>query len=150
MTGAATAWADPARSEQIIANVVGNARRFARRTVVVDVVDDADRARIVISDDGPGFPEQFLASAFDRFSQADPTRRRSGGSGLGLAIVAALTAAQDGTVEARNGGLLGRVILSRTSSQKQRGHCMKSSILERDTLKGAACPGWYGCERSRK
>ena len=47
-----------------------------------------------------------------------------------------------------NGGVLGRVILSRTSSQKQRGHCIYNSILERETLKGAVCPGLYGTDRS--
>src|ERR1700743_839672 len=47
-----------------------------------------------------------------------------------------------------NGGELGRVILSRTSNQKQRGHCMYSSILLRLTLNGAVCPGLYGCDRS--
>jgi len=42
---------------------------------------------LTIADDGAGFPEDFLANAFDRFSQANPARTRNGrGSGLGLAI----------------------------------------------------------------
>jgi len=40
-----------------------------------------------------------------------------------------------------NGGLEGRVILRRTSSQKQRGHWQNNSILLRETLYGAVCPG---------
>lgn len=47
-----------------------------------------------------------------------------------------------------NGGLFGLVIFKRTSSQKQRWHCIKSSILEREILNGAVCPGLYGMFRS--
>jgi hypothetical protein len=47
-----------------------------------------------------------------------------------------------------NGGPLGRLIFSRASSQKQRGHCVNSSIFERETLKTSACPARYGAARS--
>jgi hypothetical protein len=40
-----------------------------------------------------------------------------------------------------NGGDDGWDIFRRTSNQKQRGHCEYSSILLRDTLNGAVCPG---------
>jgi signal transduction histidine kinase len=39
-----------------------------------------------VVDDGPGFPDGFVARAFDRFSRADQARGR-GGTGLGLSIV---------------------------------------------------------------
>ena len=70
---------------------------------------------LVVADTGPGFPDEFLPHAFDRFARADKGRSRSssvGGSGLGLAIVAALAAAHGGTAAAANvpnGGAIVRV-----------------------------------------
>jgi signal transduction histidine kinase len=54
-----------------------------------------------VTDEGPGFPAQFLPKAFDRLARAEASRA-SPGSGLGLALVAAVTAAHDGTVRAEN------------------------------------------------
>lgn len=48
---------------------------------------------LVVSDDGPGIPEEDLPTLFDRFTQAsggEESVRDAGGSGLGLAIVRAL------------------------------------------------------------
>ena len=56
-----------------------------------------------VADDGPGFPEEFLPHAFERFRRADTARARSeGGSGLGLAIVETIARAHDGRVRAAN------------------------------------------------
>ena len=44
------------------------------------------RVAIHVTDEGAGFPEDFLPHAFERFSRADAARGR-GGAGLGLAIV---------------------------------------------------------------
>jgi signal transduction histidine kinase len=54
-----------------------------------------------VRDEGPGFPEAFLPTAFDRFTRADHARAR-GGTGLGLAIVAAIAAAHGGEAAATN------------------------------------------------
>jgi two-component system, OmpR family, sensor kinase len=59
-----------------------------------------------VRDDGSGFPPQFLAQAFERFSRAKGSRTTPG-VGLGLAIVAAITHAYVGTATAlsnRDGG----------------------------------------------
>jgi signal transduction histidine kinase len=50
-----------------------------------------------VSDDGPGFPADFLDSAFERFTRADEGRT-GGGAGLGLAIVRAIARAHGGEV----------------------------------------------------
>lgn len=101
--GDVVAAADPVALDRVIDNLVANARRHARTRVRVDIGRDGERARLVVVDDGPGFPPEFLPVAFDRFSRADATRDRyHGGTGLGLAIVGTLVNAQGGWVQAGN------------------------------------------------
>jgi signal transduction histidine kinase len=57
-----------------------------------------------VQDEGPGFPEDFLPRAFERFTRADQGRS-TGGTGLGLAIASAVATAHRGSAKARNGPL---------------------------------------------
>lgn len=103
-----TVAADPALLERVLGNLIDNAFRHAATTVRVSVGADCDEGRLVVADDGSGFPPAFLPMAFDRFSRADPVRGRDGGgSGLGLAIVASLVQGQGGRVQLGNGEPLG-------------------------------------------
>ncbi len=54
-----------------------------------------------VRDEGPGFPPPFIATAFERFTRADPARAR-GGSGLGLSIVQVIARAHGGVARAAN------------------------------------------------
>lgn len=56
-------------------------------------------ARIWLSDDGPGIPEEDQDAIFRRFRRASTRSRRSEGAGLGLAIVRAIAEAHKGRVE---------------------------------------------------
>jgi signal transduction histidine kinase len=96
---------DALRLRQAVENLLHNAVRVAPPGTEVLVRAWADPAgvHIEVSDHGPGFPEDFLPHAFERFRRADAARaRHDGGAGLGLAIVAAIAEAYGGTVEARN------------------------------------------------
>jgi signal transduction histidine kinase len=111
--------ADRERLEQVLSNLVANARRFALGRVQVTVRSSGvQEAEIEVADDGPGFPAHLVDHAFDRFRRADQARggRRIGGegTGLGLAIVSALVAAHDGTVGAANGPPLGGAVVTVT------------------------------------
>lgn len=102
----------PEHVGRALRNLIDNAVRHAPDSseVTVDVSSRSDAAVVTVTDRGPGFDAEFVASAFDRFSRADPSRvRETGGSGLGLAIVEGLITALDGRVwvDAGPGGRVG-------------------------------------------
>ena len=90
-------WCDRVLVEQALGNLVQNAIRHGGGRIVLA----ADATELRVSDDGPGFPRDFLPVAFERFARAD-TGRSGGGTGLGLSIVAAIAAAHGGEAGARN------------------------------------------------
>ena len=101
---------DPARLNQILLNLAGNAVKFtahggihlrARRTVN----DEAETARIAVevTDTGIGIAADRLEMIFNEFTQADSdTTRKYGGTGLGLTISRRLAEMQGGTLTVRS------------------------------------------------
>ena len=88
---------DRIRLEQALVNLVDNALRYGGRSVTLT----AHGTELHVTDDGPGFPPEFLGRAFERFSRADAARAR-GGAGLGLAIVRTIAEAHGGHAHAAN------------------------------------------------
>jgi two-component system, OmpR family, sensor kinase len=109
---------DARRVEQVVSNLVTNARRYADHAVRVDVArDDAQGdgswVSVRVADDGPGFPASMLPVTFERFVRPDAARSRAdGGTGLGLAISAEAVRAVGGTITAGNGGPLGGAVVT--------------------------------------
>jgi signal transduction histidine kinase len=93
--------ADPERVEQALANLVENALAYGDGEIVLSALRDADSVELHVTDRGPGFPEEFLSRAFERFSRADDARVHDG-SGLGLSIVAVVAEAHGGDAAATN------------------------------------------------
>ncbi|MGQ4600015.1 ATP-binding protein [Nocardia sp. R6R-6] len=93
--------ADPSQLERAIGNLIDNAVDHGRPPIIVQAAELDGLVTITVRDHGPGFPPQFLARAFDRFTRAD-TARTSGGTGLGLAIAAAVIGRHHGTIRATN------------------------------------------------
>ena len=110
---------DENRVRQVVANLLGNARRFTSDDSPIEITVGVDAATsmgwIAVSDHGEGVPEQIREHIFERFWRADTSRaRETGGSGLGLAIVASIVSALNGTVvveETPGGGATFRVSL---------------------------------------
>jgi signal transduction histidine kinase len=97
--------ADPVRVEQALGNLIANALAHGRGTVELSARRSNGHVELHVTDEGDGFPDAFVARAFDRFSRADDARGR-GGSGLGLAIVDAIADAHGGSagIGRRDGG----------------------------------------------
>jgi two-component system, OmpR family, sensor kinase len=91
---------DRLRLEQALGNLVENALRHGEGRVVVRARGVEGRMELSVRDEGPGFPEEFVARAFDRFTRADPAHGGSG-AGLGLAIVDAIARAHGGSASVR-------------------------------------------------
>ncbi|MGW2678280.1 sensor histidine kinase [Streptomyces sp. NPDC001436] len=97
--------ADPARVQQVLVNLLANARTHTPpgTTVTASVSRETSAVRLRIEDDGPGIPAELLPHVFERFARGDASRSRAAGStGLGLAIVQAVVTAHDGRVDVRS------------------------------------------------
>lgn len=82
-----------------LTNLLDNAVRHARSTVVVGARTEGPRLLLLVTDDGHGIPAADRERVFDRFTRLDEARDRdSGGSGLGLAITRALVRRSGGEV----------------------------------------------------
>ncbi|MGO2746403.1 sensor histidine kinase [Microbacterium sp.] len=120
---------------QVVANLLGNARRFSSEDTPIELVVDSDRlagtGSISIVDHGEGIPLQIREQIFERFWRADTSRaRETGGSGLGLAIVASIVSALDGHVrvdETPGGGATFTVTLPLAPAQATPEHLLEDT-----------------------
>jgi signal transduction histidine kinase len=93
--------------EQAISNLVQNAvvhNSAGGHVAAVLEMEDAQRFRISIKDDGPGIPPEEMARVLDRGARGDAARtRHPHGSGLGLSITARVAAAHAWTFDLHPG-----------------------------------------------
>ena len=93
---------DGALIEQALVNLVHNAATYTPpgSTISIRVDVGSGRMTLVVADNGPGFPPEAVAHAFDKFYRVPGSR--SGGTGLGLSIVRGFVEAHKGTVVLEN------------------------------------------------
>lgn len=94
---------DADRLAQVFTNLVENGLKYtpAGGQVMLSASQANGVAEVVISDTGPGISAEEQSRVFERFYQADKSRRGGSGrgAGLGLAIARELILAQGGTIE---------------------------------------------------
>ncbi len=93
--------ADAARIQQVLVNLLGNARKHTPpgTTVTARVQRRGPWMCVDVEDNGQGIPPDLLPHVFERFARGDSARSRATGStGLGLAIVQAVATAHGGAV----------------------------------------------------
>ena len=90
--------ADRRRLEQVLVNLIENARKYAPagRPVRVRVAAREDTATIAVQDEGIGIPPEDQAHIFDRFHRAGNVDKGISGFGLGLYISREIVRAHGG------------------------------------------------------
>lgn len=99
--GALQLKADAQRLDQVLANLVSNALKFAPQgsRILLEASREGSGVRLQVTDHGAGIPEAFRARFFQRFAQADMnTSRPKGGSGLGLSIAKQMIEQMGGSI----------------------------------------------------
>ncbi len=111
---------NPDELHRLVLNLLDNAVRHTPETSTIELRlgadEDAGRAWLEVSDDGPGIPPEVRGEVFDRFVRGSgPADTAAGpGTGLGLAIVRAVAVSHGGKVELEEsprGGALFRISL---------------------------------------
>ncbi|MBK9363064.1 MAG: diguanylate cyclase [Rubrivivax sp.] len=100
--------ADPARLDQMLANLLDHAGAYTpdRGHIAVSAGADDDRVTLTVSDDGMGITPPALPRVFEPFAQAVHALDVEGPSlGLGLTAVRAIVSAHGGEVTAHSDGL---------------------------------------------
>lgn len=96
--------ADGTLLRRVLTNIMDNSAKYKTSDLGrlwISVADAGQDCRIVLTDDGPGVPEEALPKLFDAFYRSDPARKNpAGGSGLGLSIAARMVERMGGTIAA--------------------------------------------------
>jgi signal transduction histidine kinase len=101
------ALADPSRLRQIVEHLVENAVKYAPpdSTITVDWRIEEGVARLGVSDEGPGIPDEWRERIFEPYARRDTHTAR--GSGIGLYAAKRLAESMGGRVWCEPAGLTG-------------------------------------------
>lgn len=86
---------------QVLLNLLDNATKYGPdgQTVVVELSQESDTARIAVSDQGPGIPEAERERIWGGYYRLERERAAAiAGAGIGLAVVGELVSKHDGSV----------------------------------------------------
>ena len=99
LPGGLRVWGDPKRAQQVVRNLLENAAKYGGDQVLVEGFPYGDHFIVVVSDNGPGVPDEHINSIFEHFEQLSKGDGRSStGLGLGLPIARKLARAMGGDV----------------------------------------------------
>ena len=94
--------ARPLALKRCLVNIIDNAHKYATH-IVVTLKTQPKQLHIIITDEGPGIPEEVLGMVFEPFYRVETSRNRAtGGTGLGLSIARNIARAHGGDITLRN------------------------------------------------
>ena len=84
-------------------NFIGNANKFSKSTVYINLKSDSDKTEITIEDDGKGFPKDVLSKIGEPYLKTNsPQEKNKIGLGLGVFIGKTLLEKNFASVNCRN------------------------------------------------
>ena len=84
-------------------NFIGNANKFSRETVYINLKSDSEITEIIIEDDGNGYPRDVLSKIGEPYLRSkDPEAKSKTGLGLGLFIGKTLLEKNFASINCRN------------------------------------------------
>lgn len=86
--------------ENVVRNAIGHSPQDGKVALEAELV--GGRWTIVVRDQGPGIPEEYLGRVFDRFVRVPDGSGRGDGLGLGLAIAHRIAEWHGGSIDAAN------------------------------------------------
>jgi K+-sensing histidine kinase KdpD len=91
--------ADETRIEQVIANLVSNALKYASKGEIrISGQVRPEQVIVCVSDEGPGIEAKDLPHIFDRFYRSTKAVKNTKGAGLGLYLARAIVEAHNGRI----------------------------------------------------
>lgn len=92
--------ADPGRIEQVLINLIENARKYSppESPIIITLRASEDEVAVAITDQGIGIPEREQERIFERFHRSPNVDRNVSGLGLGLYIAGEIVRAHGGTL----------------------------------------------------
>ena len=97
----ADVYADPVRTEQVIGNLIHNARKYAKTDVDITISRNADFIMLHVRDYGGGIPDADMPFIFSQFYRGSNAGTEPG-AGLGLYIVKYIAEQSGGSVTLKN------------------------------------------------
>ena len=92
---------DKAKTDRVLMNLIGNARKYCRTKTEITLEETDGNAVITISDDGPGIPKEDRRHIFDLYYQIkDDAVGAALGTGLGLAYARLIAESHGGSITA--------------------------------------------------
>jgi signal transduction histidine kinase len=88
---------DPSQLKTMIENLLGNAVKYARRVIHLEVGQKGDNAvHFIVSDDGPGIAREYRKKIFEQYFQIPGSRK---GTGIGLYSVLKVVENHGGAID---------------------------------------------------
>ncbi|TFB25015.1 HAMP domain-containing histidine kinase [Filobacillus milosensis] len=92
---------DPSRLQQVLINVLDNAKKhsYENSVITLKVKEDLQHINIIVDDEGEGIPKEEIPYLFNRLYRVEKSRSRlSGGSGIGLTIAKEIVESHGGVI----------------------------------------------------
>ncbi|PUE59201.1 PAS domain-containing sensor histidine kinase [Limnohabitans sp. Rim8] len=121
---------DAQQLRQVVHNLLQNAQDATEGqtnpmvSIATQWVPSSGRVRLVVRDNGPGFPPKILNRAFEPY-----VTTKSRGTGLGLAVVKKIADEHSARIDLKNRGLQGRVIGAQVSLSFQVAESQQTQLI---------------------